>query len=266
MNTIPFPKATVPTIIIVLLLLMLLLPGIGLWSIVRAGHVGVVTRFGAVNRVMQPGIAFKIPVIENVTQMETRTQKEQVEAAAASKDLQQVDAKIALNYHLDGRRAVDVYQNVGTEYKERVIDPAMQEAFKAATAKYSADELISQRELVASEVKQSLTNKLTPYHIAVEQFSVVNFDFSREFNAAIEAKARAVQQAQQAENDLRRIEVEAKQTITRAQADAESIRIQGTALQQNPSLVNLKAVEKWDGKLPQYFGGTGPLPFLNVTR
>ncbi|MDO8269857.1 MAG: SPFH domain-containing protein, partial [Candidatus Levybacteria bacterium] len=112
-------------------------------AIIGAGSVGVVTRFGAVNRVLNPGFNLKIPLVEGLALMETRTQKEQVDARAASKDLQEVKSTIALNYHLRADRAVVVYQNIGTMYKERIIDPAIQEAFKATTAKFTATELIT---------------------------------------------------------------------------------------------------------------------------
>src|SRR5438034_1257191 len=98
-----------------IVVILMLVPVIGIWTLVSAGHVGVVTRFGAVSRVVQPGVVFKLPFVEAVDSMETRTQKDQVEAEAASADLQSVHATIAVNYHLDGQKAVVVYQNLGTE-------------------------------------------------------------------------------------------------------------------------------------------------------
>lgn len=169
----------------VLLVLVLVF---GSFGIVGAGHVGVVTRFGAVNRVVTPGVVFKIPVIEGVHSMETRTQKEQVDASAASKDLQEVKSTIALNYHLDGTKAVDVYQNVGEDYVDRIIAPAMQEAFKATTAKFTAEELIGKREDVKVLAYAEIKSRLTKYNVLVDDFNIVNFDFSREFNQAIEQK------------------------------------------------------------------------------
>jgi regulator of protease activity HflC (stomatin/prohibitin superfamily) len=141
-----------------------IIPGIGAWTIVDAGHVGVVTNFGAVNRVVDPGFVLKFPLIERVYSMETRTQKEQVEALAASKDLQQVTSTIALNYHLRGEKAVYVYQNIGEDYVDRIIAPAMQEAFKSTTSQFTASDLIGKRE----EVKQiAITTRQQRYPAVV---------------------------------------------------------------------------------------------------
>src|SRR5579859_6479779 len=125
---------------------LLILPGIGVWTMVDAGHVGIVTRFGAVDRVIDPGFSFKLPFVEGVYSMETRTQKEQIEALAASKDLQSVTSTIALNFHLDGQKAIDLYQNIGEDYIDRIIAPAVQEAFKSTTSQFTASDLIVRRE------------------------------------------------------------------------------------------------------------------------
>lgn len=103
--------------VLAVLFVIAILPSFGVWGIVGAGHVGVVTRMGAVQRVVDPGLVIKLPLfLENIHQMETRTQKEQVDAVSASKDLQEVKATIALNFHLRGEKAVDVYQNLGEDY------------------------------------------------------------------------------------------------------------------------------------------------------
>src|SRR3989344_4146382 len=145
------------------------------FAIVRAGSVGVITRFGAVNRVVNPGFNLKLPIVEGITVMETRTQKEQVDAQAASKDLQEVKSTIELNYHLRAEKAVDVYQNIGPDYKIRIIDPAIQEAFKATTAKFTATELITKRELVKQEALKHLKSRLDRFNVIVDDFNIVNF-------------------------------------------------------------------------------------------
>ena len=164
-------------IILVLIAIILILPIIGVWTIVSAGHVGVITRLGAVSRVANPGFTLKIPLIESVISMETRTQKEQVEATAASSDLQEVKSTIALNYHLNGEKAVDVYQNIGINYRERVVDPAMQEAFKATTAQFTAEDLIVKREKVREITLIELKDRLEKYNVFVEfeSFSEIKF-------------------------------------------------------------------------------------------
>lgn len=237
--------------VIVLLVLILFL---GSFTIVGAGHVGVITRFGAVNRVVDPGLIFKIPIIESVNQMETRTQKEQVDAAAASKDLQEVKSTIALNYHLDGSKAVVVYQNIGVEYVDRVIAPAMQEAFKATAAQFTAEELIGKREAVKQVAYSRLKERLARYNIIVDDFNIVNFDFSQDFNTAIEQK-------QVAQQNLERAKIEANTAITQAQGQANAQKV----LKDNGSLtaeyLEFVAIQKWDGKMPN---ATNGVPFINI--
>jgi regulator of protease activity HflC (stomatin/prohibitin superfamily) len=225
-----------------------------LWSIVEAGQVGVVTRLGAVNRVANPGLVIKIPFIENVAIMETRTQKEQVDAQAASKDLQEVKSTIALNFHLNGPRAVDVFQNIGTEYKERVIAPAMQEAFKATTAKFTASELIEKRESVKSMALATLKNRLVKYNIIVDDFNIVNFEFSADFNYAIEQKQVAQQNLEKA-----KIEAETARTQAKGQSDAQKILKDTGAL--SSEYLQFLALQKWNGILPLATSGN---PFISI--
>jgi regulator of protease activity HflC (stomatin/prohibitin superfamily) len=160
---------------------------------VDAGYVGVITRWGAVNRVVYPGISWKIPIAEGIRKMDVRTLKDQVDVAAASKDLQTVTSTVAVNYHLDGQYAAAVYQSVGMHYQDVLIAPAVQNIFKATTAKYTAEELITKREQVRLDSEKALETQLLAYHVIVENFNIVNFDFSPEFNAAIEAKQVAQQ-------------------------------------------------------------------------
>jgi len=234
--------------------LIVLLLVFGSFTIVSAGHVGVVTRFGAVNRVVDPGIILKIPLVESVNQMETRTQKEQVDAAAASKDLQEVKSTIALNYHLDGAKAVVVYQNIGTEYVDRVIAPAMQEAFKATAAQFTAEELIGKREAVKQAAYSRLKERLARYNIIVDDFNIVNFDFSQDFNSAIEQK-------QVAQQNLERAKIEANTAITQAQGQANAQKVLRDNGSLTPEYLEYVAIQKWDGKMPN---ATNGVPFINI--
>lgn len=224
------------------------------FAVVGAGSVGVVTRFGAVNRVVNPGLNFKLPLIEGIAIMETRTQKEQVDARAASKDLQEVKSTIALNFHLRAERAVTVYQNIGTLYKERIIDPAIQEAFKATTAKFTATELITKREAVKQEALKHLKERLNVFNVIVDDFNIVNFDFSADFNQSIEQKQVAQQNFEKA-----RIEATTATTQAQGQADAQKILKDSGSL--SPEYLQFLAIQKWDGKLPNATSGT---PFINI--
>lgn len=246
----------IPSVILGILVVLLILPYFGVWATVGAGHVGVVTRLGAVNRVVNPGFVFKLPLVENVHEMETRTQKEQVDAASASKDLQQVSATIALNFHLRGEKAVVVYQNVGEDYINRIVAPAMQESFKATTAKFTAEDLIGKREAVKQLAYAELKTRLDKYNIVVDDFNIVNFDFSKDFNNAIEQK-------QVAQQDLERAKTEASTAVAKAQGQADAQKRLKDSGSLSPEYLQFLAVQKWNGKLPTVVGNGGT-PFLNI--
>lgn len=234
-------------------------------SIIQAGERGVVLRLGSINRVFDEGLHFVIPFVEKVAILNVQTQKEQVEAVSASKDLQTVTTTVALNYNLDPEKVGTLWQKIGKDYKERLIDPAIQEAVKASTAKFTAEQLVTQRSSVRDEIKLNLTERLKNEYIDVTEVSIVNFGFSEAFDQAIEAKVTAEQNALAAKNKLEQVKFEAEQRITQAKAEAEAIRIQAEAIQNQggAEYVNLKAIEKWDGKLPTYMLGNST-PFINV--
>jgi regulator of protease activity HflC (stomatin/prohibitin superfamily) len=241
-------------IVLGIIALFFILPGIGIWTIVDAGHVGVVTRFGAVNRVENPGFVFKLPFVEGVYSMDTRTQKEQVEALAASKDLQAVTTTIALNYHLSGEKAIDVYQNIGADYTNIIIDPAVQEAFKSTTSQFTASDLIGKREEVKQLAFTQLKDRLAKYNIIVDDFNIVNFAFSPEFNAAIEQKTIA-------EQNQERAQIEAQTAMTQAQGQAEAQKTLKDSGSLSPEYLQFLAIQKWDGKLPS---STNGVPFIQI--
>jgi regulator of protease activity HflC (stomatin/prohibitin superfamily) len=229
---------------------------------VDAGYVGVITRWGAVNRVVYPGISWKIPIAEGIRKMDVRTQKDQVDASAASRDLQVVTSTIAVNYHLDGQYATNVYQNVGMLYQDILIAPAVQNIFKAVTAQYTAEELITKREQVRVKAEEALAAQLAVYHVIVENFNIINFDFSPEFNAAIEAKQVAQQQVETAKQLLAKAQIEAQTAVAQAQgqADAQAALKNTGAL--TPEYLEYLALTKWNGVLPIVTSGT---PFIDVT-
>ena len=236
---------------------------------VDAGDRGVVLRFGEVNRVVEPGPHFKIPLAEEVVYMSVRVQKTTTKTEAASRDLQVVQTTMVLNYNLEPSKAGSMYSNIGLNYNERVIDPAVKESFKAAAARYTAEELISKRETLKTEVRNYLRDRLHVFGVVVVELSITDFEFSQEFNKAIESKQTAEQNALRAKRDLERIKVEAEQKIASARAEAEALRLQRQVI--SPELIQLrqieaqiKAIEKWDGKLPNVTGGT--VPFIQVEK
>lgn len=218
--------------------------------VVPAGSVGVVTRFSAINRVAQPGIGMKIPLVDAVHLMTVRTQKDEVPATAMSENLQVVTSTVAINYHLDGQYAKDVYQNIGTNYADIIISPALQNTFKSVTAKFSAEELITDREAVRLEAEKELTERLAPYHIVVESFNIVNFDFSPEFQAAIEAKQVAQQAVETSKQRLAQAEIDAQTVITAAQGQADAQKAMKDSGSLTPEYLQYLFLTKWDGVLP----------------
>jgi regulator of protease activity HflC (stomatin/prohibitin superfamily) len=246
----------------VVLGIVILILFFGSFAFVVAGEVGVVTRFGAVNRVVNPGLILKFPLVEHVVRMDTRTQKDQVDAQAASQDLQIVKSTIAVNYHLDGTRATDVYQKIGTDYQDKVVSPSIQDTFKATTAQYTAEQLITERETVRSFAEKELTAKLKPYNIILDNFNIVNFDFSPEFNTAIEAKQVAQQSVETAKQLLDKAKVDAETAVATAQGQADAQKALKDTGGLSVEYVQFLAVQKWDGKLPAVTGNG--VPFVNI--
>lgn len=251
---------------------------IGLWLLfsvpvrVGTGKVGVVTKFGKVTgREMTEGVNFKAPFpFEDVWVVDTRVQKEEAEVSAASSDLQSVKANLAVNYHLERGQVSEIYRTIGPDYKKRIIDPAIQEAFKAVTARYTAQELITKRSEVKELARKLLEERFAPRGVAMDDVSIVNFEFSQEFDKAIESKQVAEQNAAKAKQDLERVKFEAQQDIERAKAEAESLRVQKDNI--SDQLLKLREIEvqskladKWNGQLPTTVLGNS-VPLLNLEK
>ena len=250
---------------------------------VDAGHRGVKKRFGkVVGQALDPGLHFKMPVVETVQEVEVREQKLNLETSASSKDLQTVQSRIVVNFHPEPDRVAELYENIGLEYETRILDPAVEETVKAITAQYTAEELISKRTEVREKMETMLKARVGGNAIGVTKFNIVNFEFSHSFNEAIEAKQTAEQKALQATNELRRVEVEAQQEIETARGRAESLKLEAQAEADavlmkaeaeakaqemlakvvNRDVINLRAIEKWDGIMPRVTGEV--VPFLSV--
>lgn len=248
-------------IVVALAFLMIAWP----FGTISAGERGILLRWGAVTgKVLSEGLYVRVPIMDRVVSMDVKIQKEEVVATAASKDLQTVESKVALNYHIDPSRVANIYQEIGIQYNIRLIDPALQESVKSTTAKYTAEELITRREEVRDAIRAHLVEKLEPRGILIDDFNIVDFQFSASFNQAIELKVTAEQSALAAKNKLEQIKFEAEQKIAEARGKAEALRIESAALQSSPQILELRALEKWDGKLPTVMGD-GTTPFVDVT-
>jgi regulator of protease activity HflC (stomatin/prohibitin superfamily) len=239
------------------------------FTIIGTSRVGVVTTFGKPHpEVLHEGPHFVLPVSsvhEVFTGLDTAAANKM---SAASKDMQAVGGSVTVNYAVDPARARDLYiLNPTLLYRQSFIEPALFETFKAVTSRYTAEELITKRAAVSAEFIEALKIKLAQFHVRVQNVNITDFGFSKAFDEAIEAKVTATQRAETAKNDLERIKFEAQQTIERAKAGAETIRIQAEAInkQGGQAYVDMKAVEKWDGKLPQYMmGGNNATPFIQI--
>jgi regulator of protease activity HflC (stomatin/prohibitin superfamily) len=248
---------------------------------IDAGERGIVLTFGNPNMIPKSeGLHFKIPLIQKVIKMDVKTLKYEAELSAASRDLQTVTTKIAINYRISPESSPEIYKTIGTNYADKIIYPTEQEVNKATTSKFTAEELITKREIVREEMKGLLQEKLSSRNIIVEEVSIINFDFSKTFNDAIEAKVTAEQQALAAKNKLEQVRYEAEQTIARASAEAEALRLKKQLI--TPELVQLsqievqsksldvqrEAISKWDGQMPNTLlsGSNSILPTLQIQQ
>jgi regulator of protease activity HflC (stomatin/prohibitin superfamily) len=278
-------RIVIPVIIGFIILVVVLAASV---KIVEAGHRGVLLNFGAVDTSasLNEGIHFVVPFRDNVVQLEVRTQKIVENAASASRDLQDVSTQVALNYHVDPSTAQTLFQQLGFDYASRVVSPAIQESVKQVTARYNAENLITNRESVKGEIETQIEQRLGPYGIDVETISITEFQFSEQFRRAVEAKVEAEQRALQATNDLRRIEIEAQQAearaigeqqaniaraegvrqaaVLQAQGEAEAIQIVEAQLRENPRYLEWLKTQRWDGVLPLVTGGAGATPFIEI--
>ncbi|KAG4088467.1 hypothetical protein H8356DRAFT_57516 [Neocallimastix lanati (nom. inval.)] len=241
------------TISIVVLILIL-----SSFSVVNAGHTGVVVTLGKVSdEVLSEGLHYKTPFFSKIVQIDNRVLKTEVESNAASKDLQTIYSKVSVNYRVKTNSSASIYKNVGQDFNNIIVNPAIQECVKSVVAKYNAEELITKRTLVSSEMEKEISQKINPYGLNIEIFNIINFDFSDEFNKAIEAKQTAQQQALKAEQDLARIKVEASQTIEKAKAESEAYQLKNQQL--SDKIIMMEFVQKWDGKLPTVTSGGSAL-------
>src|ERR687893_449241 len=278
-------RIVIPVIIAFILVIVILAASI---KIVEAGHRGVLLNFGAVDTSasLSEGIHFVVPFRDNVIQTEVRTQKTVENAASASRDLQDVSTQVAVNYHINPDTAQVLFQQLGLDYANRVIAPAIQESVKQVTARFNAENLITNRETVKAEIENQIKQRLAAYNIDVEALSITEFQFSEQFRRAVESKVEAEQRALQATNDLRRIEIEAQQAearaigeresniaraegvrqaaVLQAQGEAEAIQIVEAQLRENPRYLEWLKTQRWDGVLPLVTGGAGATPFIEI--
>ncbi|MGD9533413.1 MAG: prohibitin family protein [Candidatus Nitrosocosmicus sp.] len=287
-------KIAIPAIIVVIIIFAILTSSL---KIVEAGNRGVLLHFGAVDTSVSltEGLHFVVPFRDSIVPMEVRTQKLVESTTSASKDLQNVATEVALNYRIDPNAVQILYKNIGLDYSNRVIVPTIQESVKQVTARYNAEEMITKRDQVKSEIEEQIEARLSPYNILADTISITDFQFSDQFIQAVEAKVQAEQRALQAQNELRRIQIEAQQTearalgeqkaniasaegqrqanILKAEGESQAIKIIDTQLRNSTEYLNWLQSQRWDGKLPLVTGSSGggsegnnlgAIPFIEI--
>jgi len=251
---------------------------------VPAGHKGILLNWGEAISVQNEGLHIISPIGQDIVLINTQIQKATATESTASSDLQEVTTTVAVNYRLDAKQVLTIYKDLRNDYEIRVITPNIQEALKAATAKYVATELITERESVKDSFFNILKSKLSGYGIEVLSVSVTEFQFSEPFTRAIEAKVTAEQDALAAQNKLKQIEYEAQQQVIQASANATAIitlanananatiisanataeAVQIIQAQLTPEYIQYLYAIGWDGQLPLYWSGNGTSPFIMI--
>lgn len=261
------------------------------FSTVPVGSTGVVVTLGQTQSMtLGEGFHVKAPYITHIVSMDNRIQKQEVSAAATSKDLQAVSTTIDVNFHLSPGNSNSMYQTIGQNYSEILLAPAIQESVKNVMAQYSAEQLITQRSAVSVSIREELENRMTEYGVIIDEFNITNFQFSAEFDAAIEAKQVAEQNKLRAQTEKEQkiieaeaaarerevaAEAEANATLAKANAEAEAIRVKAEAEAEanqklNQSLtsgiLDYQAIQRWNGEYPTVMGGENTLTMIDVGK
>ena len=239
------------------------------YFIVPPGEVAIKTRLGAIVDSYSEGLHFKLPFMESITKFSIQIQRANIKTQAFSKDLQTMNARLVVNHRIQKETAVSIYRNLGPAYVDNIVDPAVQEVFKAIAARYTAERVIAERNELVMELNSEVKDRLTKKEIIVTDISVVDLDFTEQFLRAVEDKQVADQQAQMAGKLVEKAKRDAEQQIAKSRGEAEALRMQRE--QVTPALIELrkvdaqlKAIEKWNGVLPGYVGGG--LPFISIEK
>ena len=257
-------KLLLPAVLVVAVML-----AFSAFFIVPPGEVAIKTRLGAIVDSYGEGMHFKLPFVESVTKFSIQIQRANIKTQAFSKDLQTMNAHLVVNHRIEQGTAVSIFRNLGPNYVENIVDPAVQEVFKAIAARYSAERVISERNELVMEINKEVKERLTTKQIVVTDISVVDLDFTDQFLKAVEDKQVADQQAQMAGKLVEKAKRDAEQQIAKSRGEAEALRMQRE--QVTPSLIELrkvdaqlKAIEKWNGVLPGYVGAG--VPFISIEK
>lgn len=250
-------------VIIGIVALVILMAIFNSFTIINAGEVGIKTRLGKIiDTEMSEGVNFKIPFIDKVEKVSIKVNKVEVMGNAASKDLQDINTIVAVNYRVKSEAAPNLYRTVGTSYEEIILIPAVTESIKAGLSEYTAEDLIIKRSEVSERIVTILQSKIDSYGLVVDNVNIINFEFSPEFNRAIEEKQVAEQEVLKAQQVLERTKVEAEARKVQAQSEAEANRLLQQTLTKDVLIQQF--IERWDGKLPTTYAGEDILSMFNL--
>ena len=251
--------------VLVLFLLVCFIVMCNPFAMVGPGERGIKIRLGQV----QPesygeGLHFIFPFIQKFRTMDVKTQKNTFTTAVYTKDIQQARITYVINFNVQPDNVNKLFQEIGLDYVSKIISPVAEGTIKDIIGKWNAQDLIANREKATDDILLKLQEQLTNNYINVTDFQMTEINYSSVFEKAIESKVTAEQEALRAKNKTVQVQEEAKQKVIAAEAEAKSMAIRAQALSQNKSLVQYEAVQKWDGKMPQYMMGNS-VPFINVT-
>lgn len=233
-------------------------------AIVGVGQRGVKVTLGKVSpQSYSEGVHFVTPFISKIHVMNVKTQKLSTPTEVYTKDIQQARISYVVNYNLMPQHVHEMYRQVGMNYVDTILMPAIEGNIKDVIGKWNAQDLVANRAIATADILGKLQSQLEKRYINVTSFQIIDINYSEVFERAIESKVTAEQEALKAKNKTVQVQEEAKQKLISAEAEAKSMKIRATALSQNKALVEYEAVQKWDGKLPEYMMGGG-VPFINV--
>jgi len=245
-------KDVVKTILIIILIIFLVF-GI---TTIKSGQVGLKSRFGKIlDTPLEEGINFKIPFVESIKKINIQVQKTELSVEGSTRDMQIVNATISVNFKVDNTHAVDLYKQVGNDYVDTIINPAIKESIKTAIAQYNAEEITVNRFIVSQSCLDTIQDKVEKYGIIIEDFNLTDFSFSSEYTEAIEAKKVA-------EQNLEKAKLEAEQKIVEAEAEQKANALLESTL--TDEILKQQFIEKWDGKLPSVYGNDSLLDITSV--
>lgn len=231
---------------------------------IKSTERGVLSTFGKINDIsISDGLHTKMPFIQTVRKINVQQKKFDGKEQSYTKDVQTSDVEYTINYDLVKENVTKLMQNIGDDYHNRIVIPFIRSSMKQSFGNFAATEIVENRDVVRREIEQQLRNILDSTYFMNIQFQITNIDFDDDFEKAIKEKQVAEQNALKAKNVTIQVEEQAKQTKIKAQAEAEAINIKAKALEANPNLTTYEAVQRWDGKMPQYMLGNS-VPFINV--